>query len=125
MGILYRSGGGLGGLLLARALTQNPSLTVTIFEGDSSSSERQQGFNIGLNDAGKAALSAILPTEQIAALFDEKNTRDFALLDDSLETLVQFGKGTPMGGKTVVDRWHLKNVLAEGVDVQYGKKFER
>ncbi|KAJ3053335.1 hypothetical protein HK097_004508 [Rhizophlyctis rosea] len=110
-------GGGLGGLLLARAFAQNPALSVTVFEGDASSSERQQGFNIGLNDAGKAALCSVLPSAQVALLFDESNIRDFTLLDVSLETLVHFGKGTPMGGKTVVDRWQLKDVLADGVDV--------
>jgi 2-polyprenyl-6-methoxyphenol hydroxylase-like FAD-dependent oxidoreductase len=121
-------GGGLGGLAFAQILRHSvvaDKYRVLIFERDDSPTHRGQGYQIGINRAGASHVSTI---PHIAALLDTGRHKEiaFGVVDGDLNLLVQLRQGPgPDGVAGLVNRWKLRNALAEGLDVQWGKKFLR
>lgn len=119
-------GGGLGGLAFAQGMKALAGYKVTVFERDMDQMSRSQGYQIGLNEAGIGALGAI-KFPWLNGLLNENPLDGFVMCDAKLEPLMRFGiKNTPKKPKSaLVNRWKLRDLLAEGLDIQWNKKFVR
>ena len=87
-------GGGLGGLALAQAL-RNSGIAFRVFERDDSADSRGQGYAIGLNDDGAAALTK-LNRSDLAPLLRTEMKKAFEILDGV--TGLDDGAATTAGG---------------------------
>ena len=123
-------GGGLGGLCLAQGL-RKAGVDCEVFERDRSSTDRAQGYRIGINPTGTHALHACLPPE-LLKLFDATCGIDngkFAFATERLEELLAMPETGKDGEETrrSVRRDVLRQVLLKGLDdvVSFDKKFVR
>ncbi|TPX66191.1 hypothetical protein SpCBS45565_g04679 [Spizellomyces sp. 'palustris'] len=118
-------GGGLGGLLLYQALSKNPRFSVTIYERDASLSARGQGYILGINPDGYQALASAMSQSDLDTLFKGSDTMMFLMVDHQLNVLMKI-VGTPGYGRSVsVERWALRQMLAKGAPIEWGKKYDR
>lgn len=122
-------GGGLGGLAFAQILRNSlvaETYRVLIFERDATPTHRGQGYLIGINQTGLSSISTI---PHVASILETAH-KDiaFSLLDGDLKLMLQLKHQTgseagPQGFAGLVNRWKLRNALAEGLEVQWGKRF--
>jgi salicylate hydroxylase len=124
-------GGGLGGLALAQSLRRFGHIQVKVFERDTTADSRYQGYVIGLNDDGAAALTT-LNIPELAPLLRAEMKKQYRILDG---TTFSYISTIPMG-KTIsddenevlpglVNRGLLRDTLRRGVEdcIEYNKKF--
>lgn len=121
-------GSGLGGLTLAQALKRyRPDLKVSVFERDATNISRAQGYQIGLNADGIAALKQVqLP--KLKELLFYNPALSFAVVDYKYRVLLQMASNERTDEYppfALVNRWSLRELLAEGIEVQWNKKFIR
>lgn len=123
-------GAGPVGCMLARILTISvPSVSVTIYESDSSHNFRSQGGTLDLHP--KTGLAAIKEAKLEDRL--QKHARfdgDYYLMcDKDLKTLFTFGPGTKGSlERPEIDRSDLRKILAESLPkgmIKWGHRLER
>lgn len=119
-------GGGLGGLAFAQGMRAIGGYKVTVFERDMDQISRSQGYQIGLNEAGIGALNSI-KFPWLNGLLNENPLDGFMMTDSKLDPLMRFGIGNTKENpkSALVNRWKLRDLLAEGLDIQWNKKFVR
>lgn len=115
-------GAGLGGLALAQGLIR-AGFDVVVFERDKSPESRTQGYRISIRTMGMAALKALLSEDK----FDRLKAAKIADIGDGFIYATSRMKALmriPLGKDAVVQllRTELRNVLLEGVHVQWGKR---
>ncbi|KAI9105451.1 hypothetical protein DFS34DRAFT_655638 [Phlyctochytrium arcticum] len=125
-------GAGLGGLLLYRILSHHletshinhPPFTLTIYERDPSASSRGQGYVIGLNPDGLAALSrGFTKDDELTCQLGTAADMVFFMTDQYLKVLMKVVE-SGHGKSIAVDRWTLRDALATDIPVQWGKRFD-
>ncbi|HUQ61312.1 NAD(P)/FAD-dependent oxidoreductase [Lentzea sp.] len=117
-------GGGIGGLCLAHGL-RKAGLDVAVYERDLSRTDRLQGYRVHINPDGAAALRECLPAENWARFEQSSGTsaNGFGFLTEQLKPLLVLD---PDGEKHYsASRITLRQVLLDGLDVRFGKRFER
>lgn len=118
-------GAGLAGLTLAQGL-RKAGVDVRVYEKDAAMEARFQGYRIGLQDYGWAALRACLPEElyDLAVATSGDLTGPGLLFDDQLKLLASGDEIGPPEDARVVDRHVFRHVLARGLKdrIHYGKK---
>jgi 2-polyprenyl-6-methoxyphenol hydroxylase-like FAD-dependent oxidoreductase len=121
-------GGGLGGLALAQHLKLlAPTIAVTVFERDTDQQSRSQGYYIGLNDEGVAALADVQRAvpELDHVLSDNINrTLRLEILNAALSSLLRVSLNKD-SKSALVNRWALRQALTTGVDIQWAKRLVR
>ncbi|KAJ3254862.1 hypothetical protein HK103_006756 [Boothiomyces macroporosus] len=110
-------GAGLSGLTLAHLL--KGKYNVTVYERDESYSARKQGYRIGINSDGYQVLLS-LKNEKLVDFLNQQKLVGFAMVDETDKDLVRF----EFGESWIVSRWKLRNMLTEGVEIEWNKKFE-
>ncbi|MFD9685099.1 FAD-dependent oxidoreductase [Kitasatospora sp. NPDC059088] len=115
------AGAGIGGLCLAQGLVR-AGIDVRVFEREGAADSRYQGFRIGLDEPGLAALRECLPprlhgllTAVTGPLAGERR-----VVDEQLAELRRLG---PTGGGTAADRHVLRQLLLAGLGdrVEFGR----
>ncbi|MFF2078650.1 FAD-dependent oxidoreductase [Kitasatospora sp. NPDC058162] len=115
------AGAGIGGLCLAQGLVR-AGIDVRVFEREGGADSRYQGFRIGLDAPGLAALRECLPSRLHGLL--EAVTGPLAgerrLVDQQLTELSRLG---PTEGGTAADRHVLRQLLLAGLGdrVEFGR----
>jgi salicylate hydroxylase len=81
---------------------------------------RSQGYQIGLNEDGISVLKSLdIPhLEELLSLNDKDG---FKIVDANLKLL--FHVKTALKGGALVNRWKLRELLTQGLDIQWNKKF--
>ncbi|WP_406318652.1 FAD-dependent monooxygenase [Streptosporangium sp. NBC_01639] len=104
-------GAGLGGLTLAHALVR-AGIDVRVYEADDGSSERFQGYRIGLASPGMEALRASLPQRlyELVEVTSGSLTGPGLLFDEQLTVLSRDLEGPPAEARAV-DRQVLRRIL--------------
>lgn len=125
-------GGGLGGLCLAQGL-RKAGIDVTVYERDAMAATRRQGYRLHVSARAGLALRRCLPPELwelFLATCSHASTR-FTVVTEHLRTLHEVA-GDPTVDKfaaetlaTSVNRQTLREILARGLDVEYGREFTR
>ncbi|KAG0580735.1 hypothetical protein KC19_4G195000 [Ceratodon purpureus] len=127
-GTILVIGGGLGGLAFAQILRHSPvadTYKVRIFERDATPTHRGQGYMIAINNAGFSSISTI---PHIASVLNEIKSKDYManLLDGDLNIRMQLKHAPGAHGIAgLVNRWKLRTALAEGLEIEWGKRFVR
>ena len=125
-------GGGLGGLALAQAL-RNSGISFRVFERDDSADSRGQGYAIGLNDDGAAALTK-LNRSDLAPLLRTEMKKAFEILDgvtlSSWATIPITKEDSETQDAVIpglVNRELLRESLTKGIEdrIEWSKKFEK
>jgi len=116
------NGAGLGGLALAQGLLRS-GYNVRVFERDEGPKSRGQGYRISIRRLGRQALEALLTPEKLERIEYarvKKVGTGFTCANSMMESLYQ----VPLGEDPAVDflRSELRKELAEGLDVEWGKK---
>ena len=122
-------GGGLGGLAFAQGARILGGYKVTVFERDQSPNRRNQGYQIGLNEDGITSLNQLnLPG--FHDLIKENPLYGFLMTDHKLDGLVRFPIQDPNAAgaadalkMSLVNRFRLRDILQNGLDIQWNKKF--
>ncbi|RIA84242.1 hypothetical protein C1645_832565 [Glomus cerebriforme] len=139
-------GAGPGGLTLAHSIQKNlnsleKKFNVKIFEQESSPQEKWQGYHITLNNIGVKSLLKCIP-ESIATrlhevvldpISDKLEDHSLSIYDHSgnvlfktpgyqVKNIYEFSKLYNIFTLIVTFRDRLRDLLLEGVDVQWGKK---
>jgi 2-polyprenyl-6-methoxyphenol hydroxylase-like FAD-dependent oxidoreductase len=117
-------GGGIAGLALGQLLRDCPDLKVTIYERDESPISRRQGYYIGINEHGLKVLEPLFST--VPNLKEELEMNDlsaFGILDEAMQELLVVGEGGLKLG-SLVHRWNFRNLLTQGLDIQWNKQIE-
>ena len=125
-------GGGLGGLCLAQGL-RKAGIDVTVYERDATAAMRRQGYRLHVDARAGLALRRCLPPE-LWELFlstcSHASTR-FTVVTEHLRKLHEVA-GDPTVDKfaaetlaTSVNRQTLREILARGLDIEYGREFTR
>ena len=121
-------GAGLTGLLVAHGLQKN-GFDVAIYDRDASVDARPRDWTIVLHWA-LPVMQSLLPAPLVAKLSHAICNPDLAF-DASVETLAVYNGVTgdklfasPMPGSRRISRQRLRQVLVEGLDVQWGKKLD-
>lgn len=118
-------GAGLGGLALAQGLVR-AGFKVTVFERDKSPTSRAQGYRISIRSLGMAALTALLPPEKMSRLSQARvaDVGDgFTCANEKMEPLLKIPAGQDAAVQLL--RSELRNLLQEGIDVQWNKRLVR
>ncbi|MCP2251056.1 FAD-dependent oxidoreductase [Lentzea aerocolonigenes] len=117
-------GGGIGGLCLAHGL-RKAGVDVAVYERELSRTDRQQGYRVHINPHGAAALRECLPAANWARF--ERSAghggNGFGFVTDQLKPLLVLDPETEQHYSA--SRITLRQVLLDGLDVQFGKRFER
>ncbi|KAI8069342.1 hypothetical protein BC940DRAFT_332257 [Gongronella butleri] len=127
-------GGGIGGLNLANALrVYAPNLEVTVYD-QIKSPEHQQGWHLGINQNGLAAMKEA-QIENLAEATRSNMVTGFVVLDEKLNELLRMGgpaqAATAANGEdsawaiAILHRRTLHRLLAQKVDIVYNKRFTR
>ncbi|MEX3980371.1 FAD-dependent oxidoreductase [Paraburkholderia sp. EG287A] len=120
-------GAGTGGLCLAHSL-QRAGIDVQVYERDRTRVDGLQGYRVGIDPHGLAALKAALPPELFATFLATcaRTPRYFNMLTERLSELLSVGIGESEidGGKSV-SRMTLRQVLLSGLEdrVHFDKTF--
>jgi salicylate hydroxylase len=115
-------GGGLGGLAFAQAMKNIPNFHVTVYERDEAAEHRSQGYQIGIHQYGKQALDTLVPkVSGIKELLLENPMNGVVLGDPNLDPYVRF----PTGGASLVNRWKLRDLLKQDVNIEWNKRFSK
>lgn len=122
-------GGGLGGLAFAQIVRHSEvgyKYKVMIYERDASATHREQGYQIGINQAGLACLSSIPHIAKVLDTMPHDKVNAAIMLDHKLNIMLEFRQMPWSDGLAgLVNRWKLRQALSEGLDVKWGKKFVR
>lgn len=117
-------GGGIGGLCLAQGLTR-AGIDVTVFDRDPDARLRAQGWRLSLKEDGIRALRECLPPHLfdlcVATAIQPATT--LAVTDHLLTP--KFVKPVPTDAGLGVNRLTLREILLTGLNVRFGKTFER
>ncbi|WP_394616702.1 FAD-dependent oxidoreductase [Lentzea sp. JNUCC 0626] len=117
-------GGGIGGLCLAHGL-RKAGVDVAVYERELSRTDRLQGYRVHINPDGAAALRECLPAANWERFERSAGSggNGFGFLDQRLRTLLVLD---PEEEKHYsASRITLRQVLLDGLDVQFGRTFER
>ena len=120
-------GAGTGGLCLAHGL-QRAGIDVQVYERDRTRVDGLQGYRVGIDPHGLAALKAALPPELFATFLATcaHTPRYFNMLTERMSELLSVGIGESEidGGKSV-SRMTLRQVLLTGLEerVHFDKTF--
>ncbi|WP_028204651.1 FAD-dependent oxidoreductase [Paraburkholderia nodosa] len=120
-------GAGTGGLCLAHGL-QRAGIDVQVYERDRTRVDGLQGYRVGIDPHGLAALKAALPPELFATFLATcaRTPRYFNMLTERMSELLSVGIGASEidGGKSV-SRMTLRQVLLTGLEdrVHFDKTF--
>ncbi|HEY2694320.1 MAG TPA: FAD-dependent monooxygenase [Pseudonocardiaceae bacterium] len=126
-------GGGIGGLALAQGLHAE-GVQVAVYEQDTTTRLRGQGYRLRVSPEGEQALRDCLPERAQALLTATANMRydkGLAAYDEKLNPLWAPQFGDPRGDRPdkvdAVDRVTLRRILLSGLDdlVHFGKRFTR
>ncbi|RDI55177.1 FAD-dependent oxidoreductase [Nocardia mexicana] len=115
-------GAGLGGLCLAQGL-RRAGIPCVVYERDPSPEFRRQGYRLAIDSRGDDALRAVLPAN-LHALFrtTSSHPRPAAILyDEQLVSSVDLPAPSPVNLN--VNRFTLRQILLEGIEVHFGKQF--
>lgn len=117
-------GGGIGGLCLAQGLTR-AGVRVTVFDRDVDARLRDQGWRVSLKEDGAAALRECLPPRlfELCRATALLPATKLVVTDHQLNP--RFVKPLPPVGGFGMNRLTLREVLLTGLDVRFGKTFER
>jgi len=114
-------GGGLGGLALAQSL-KDSGIHVTIFERDNAPSGRSQGYVIGLNKDGISVVKSFgIPS--MKEFLQHNDCSGFVMADANLNVLLQMKENST--DMSLVNRWKLREILSQGLNIEWNKKFLR
>jgi len=120
-------GAGTGGLCLAHALNR-AGIDVQVYERDRTRADGLQGYRVGIDPHGLAALKAALPPDLFATFLATcaRTPRYFNMLTERMSELLSVGIGESEidGGKSV-SRMTLRQVLRTGLEerVHFDKTF--
>ncbi|MEU0883495.1 NAD(P)/FAD-dependent oxidoreductase [Lentzea sp. NPDC005914] len=117
-------GGGIGGLCLAHGL-RKAGVDVAVYERDLSRTDRLQGYRVHINPHGAAALRECLPAASWER-FERScggGGNGFGFLTEQLKPLLVLDPEVEQHYSA--SRITLRQVLLDGLDVQFGKRFER
>ena len=117
-------GGGIGGLCLAHGL-RKAGVDVVVYERDRSRTDRLQGYRVHINPHGAVALKECLPAANWERFERSAGTggNGFGFLTEQLKPLLLLD---PEAEKHYsASRITLRQVLLDGLDVRFGKRFER
>ena len=117
-------GGGIGGLCLAHGL-RKAGVDVAVYERELSRTDRLQGYRVHINPDGAAALRECLPAANWARFEQSAGTggNGFGFLTEQLKPLLVLD---PEEEKHYsASRITLRQVLLDGLNLQFGKRFER
>ncbi|MGI5505876.1 FAD-dependent oxidoreductase [Lentzea sp. CA-135723] len=117
-------GGGIGGLCLAHGL-RKAGVDVAVYERDLSRTDRLQGYRVHINPDGAAALRECLPAASWERFERSAGSggNGFGFLDQRLRPLLVLD---PEEEKHYsASRITLRQVLLDGLDVRFGRRFER
>jgi 2-polyprenyl-6-methoxyphenol hydroxylase-like FAD-dependent oxidoreductase len=117
-------GGGIGGLCLAHGL-RKAGVDVAVYERDLSRTDRLQGYRVHINPHGAAALRECLPAANWER-FERSaghSGNGFGFLTEQLKPLLVLDPEEEQHYSA--SRITLRQVLLDGLDVRFGKRFER
>ncbi|RDI27560.1 FAD-dependent oxidoreductase [Lentzea flaviverrucosa] len=117
-------GGGIGGLCLAHGL-RRAGVDVAVYERDLSRTDRLQGYRVHINPHGAAALRECLPAASWERFERSAGTdgNGFGFLTEQLQPLLVLDPDEERHYSA--SRITLRQVLLDGLDVRFGKRFER
>jgi 2-polyprenyl-6-methoxyphenol hydroxylase-like FAD-dependent oxidoreductase len=117
-------GGGIGGLCLAHGL-RKAGVDVAVYERDLSRTDRLQGYRVHINPHGAAALRECLPAASWERFERSAGTggNGFGFLTEQLKPLLLLDPEVERHYSA--SRITLRQVLLDGLDVRFGKRFER
>jgi 2-polyprenyl-6-methoxyphenol hydroxylase-like FAD-dependent oxidoreductase len=117
-------GGGIGGLCLAHGL-RRAGVDVAVYERDPSRTDRLQGYRVHINPHGAAALRECLPAANWERFERSAGTsgNGFGFLTEQLKPLLLLDPEVEQHYSA--SRITLRQVLLDGLDVRFGKRFER
>jgi 2-polyprenyl-6-methoxyphenol hydroxylase-like FAD-dependent oxidoreductase len=118
-------GGGIGGLCLAHGL-RKAGVDVAVYERDRSRTDRLQGYRVHINPHGAAALRECLPAaswERFEHTAGRTGDDGFGFLTERLRPLLVLDP--EVENHYSASRITLRQVLLDGLDVRFGKRFER
>ncbi|MEV6715712.1 NAD(P)/FAD-dependent oxidoreductase [Lentzea sp. NPDC051208] len=117
-------GGGIGGLCLAHGL-RRAGVDVAVYERDLSRTDRLQGYRVHINPHGAAALRECLPAASWERFERSAGTggNGFGFLTEQLKPLLVLDPDEEKHYSA--SRITLRQVLLDGLDVRFGKRFER
>ncbi|WP_189159663.1 FAD-dependent oxidoreductase [Lentzea pudingi] len=117
-------GGGIGGLCLAHGL-RKAGVDVAVYERDLSRTDRLQGYRVHINPHGAAALRECLPAKNWERFERSAGTSEngFGFLTEQLTPLLVLDPDEEKHYSA--SRITLRQVLLDGLDVRFGKRFER
>ncbi len=117
-------GGGIGGLCLAHGL-RKAGVDAVVYERDLSRTDRLQGYRVHINPGGAAALRECLPAANWERF--ERSAghggNGFGFLTEQLTPLLLLEPEEEQHYSA--SRITLRQVLLDGLDVRFGKRFER
>ncbi|SEQ43931.1 2-polyprenyl-6-methoxyphenol hydroxylase [Lentzea xinjiangensis] len=117
-------GGGIGGLCLAHGL-RKAGVDVTVYERDLSRTDRLQGYRVHIDPHGAAALQECLPAANWERFERSAGSGEdgFGFLTEQLKPLLVLDPDEEKHYSA--SRITLRQVLLDGLDVRFGKRFER
>lgn len=117
-------GGGIGGLCLAHGL-RKAGVDVAVYERDLSRTDRLQGYRVHINPDGAAALRECLPAANWERFERSAGSSEngFGFLTEQLKPLLVLDPDEEKHYSA--SRITLRQVLLDGLDVRFGKRFER
>ncbi|MFJ8960727.1 FAD-dependent oxidoreductase [Lentzea sp. NPDC102401] len=117
-------GGGIGGLCLAHGL-RKAGMDVAVYERDLSRTDRLQGYRVHINPDGAAALRECLPAANWERFERSAGASEngFGFLTEQLKPLLVLDPDEEKHYSA--SRITLRQVLLDGLDVRFGKRFER
>ncbi|MFJ5988869.1 FAD-dependent oxidoreductase [Lentzea sp. NPDC092896] len=117
-------GGGIGGLCLAHGL-RRAGVDVAVYERDLSRTDRLQGYRVHINPDGAAALRECLPAANWERFERSAGSSEngFGFLTEQLKPLLVLDPDEEKHYSA--SRITLRQVLLDGLDVRFGKRFER
>ncbi|RAS61099.1 2-polyprenyl-6-methoxyphenol hydroxylase-like FAD-dependent oxidoreductase [Lentzea atacamensis] len=117
-------GGGIGGLCLAHGL-RKAGVDVAVYERDRSRTDRLQGYRVHINPHGAAALRECLPAANWERFERSAGSggNGFGFLTEQLKPLLLLDPEAEQHYSA--SRITLRQVLLDGLDVRFGKRFER
>lgn len=120
-------GGGVGGLCLAQGLKQ-AGVEVSVHERDRTPTDRLQGYRLHIDPHGSQALHDCLPPHLWRRFVETAGfASGFGFVDDRLTPLMTLDvpEAAPERAHHSVSRVTLREILLDGLDVHFDRKFTR